>query len=85
MLRLRLVSGDPSMKDLAVGRVLRLQSPQGETRDIPILAHAVTGGNATQKRLDRVGELDVIVDRSAAEANAEPIRIGWTATGPVSE
>lgn len=85
MLRLRVTGGTPSMKDLAVGRVLRLQSPTGETRDIPILAHSVTGGNPTQKRLDDTRELDVIVDGSLAEGSGVPIEIGWVATGPVEE
>ncbi len=85
MLRLRVTGGTPSMGDLGVGRVLRLQSPSGETRDVPILAHSVTGGNPSQKRLDDTRELDVIVDGSLAEAGGAPIEIGWIATGPVEE
>ena len=85
MLRLRLTEGSPSMGDLAVGRVLRLRSPAGGTRDMAILAHSVTGGNPTQKRLDRVRELDVIVDGAAAAGAGDPVEIGWLATGPVTE
>ena len=85
MLRLRLTEGTPSMDDLAVGRILRLRSPQGETRDLPILAHSVTGGNPSQKRLDRTGELDVIVNGGLAEGDDNPVEIGWLASGPIDE
>ena len=85
MLRLRLTEGTPSMDDLAVGRILRLRSPQGETRDLPILAHSVTGGNPSQKRLDRTGELDVIVNGGLAEGDGNPVEIGWLASGPIDE
>jgi hypothetical protein len=85
MLRLRLTEGSPSMGDLAVGRVLRLRSPGGETRDLPILAHSVTSGMPTQKRLDQNRELDVIVDGELAAGSGTPIEIGWLATGPVEE
>ncbi len=82
MLRLRLTEGAPSMGDLGVGRVLRLRSPDGETRDVPILAHSATGGKASQKRLDEVRELDVIVDSNLV-LQGSPVTIGWHATGPV--
>jgi hypothetical protein len=85
MLRLRLTDGTPSMDDLAVGQVLRLRSPAGETRDVPIVAHSVTGGNPTQKRLEQTGELDVIVSGELAEANGDPVEIGWLASGPIRE
>jgi hypothetical protein len=85
MLRLRLTEGTPSMADLAVGKVLRLRSPRGETRDLPILAHSVTGGNPTQKRLDRTRELDVIVDGALAAGDGEPVEIGWVVSGPIDQ
>jgi hypothetical protein len=85
MLRLRVTEGTPSMSDLAVGKVLRLRAPDGSTRDLPILAHSVTGGVASQKRLDSVRELDVIVDGALAEAEGTAVEIGWLATGPVEE
>ena len=85
MLRLRLVDGAPSMSDLAVGKVLRVASPQGDVRDLPILAHSVTGGNPSQKRLDQVRELDVIVDGALAVRDGVPVEIGWMATGPIEE
>lgn len=80
LLRLRLVDGTPSMDDLGVGAALRLRSPAGVERDVQVTAHAVTGGKPTQERLDRVGELDVLIDNGAA---GEPIEIGWMASGPV--
>lgn len=85
MLRLRLTEGKPSMADLAVGKVLRLRSPGGATRDLPILAHSVTGGNPTQNRLDKTGELDVIVDGGLAEGDGDPVEIGWVASGPIEQ
>lgn len=84
MLRLRVMDGSPSMKDLGVGSMLRLQSPAGDARDVTILAHSVTGGNPTQKRLDRTGELDVIVSGADATAGGVPVEIGWLA-GPAEE
>jgi hypothetical protein len=84
MLRLRLLNGEPSMKDLAVGKTLRLESPSGETRDIPIVAHSVTSGMPTQKRLETNRELDIIVSSSDAK-DGSPIEIGWVASGPVEE
>jgi hypothetical protein len=79
LLRLRLVNGTPSMDDLGVGAALRLRSPAGVERDVHVTAHSVTGGKPTQERLDRVRELDVLIDGAAEK----PIEIGWTASGPV--
>ena len=78
MLRLRVLDGQPSMSDLGIGSRLRLRSTSGAERDVRIVAHAVTGGNPTQERLDRTGELDVVV---ADETGGEPVEIGWTASG----
>jgi hypothetical protein len=80
LLRLRLVEGSPSMGDLGPGARLRLVSPGGEAREVSIDAHAVTGGAATQERLDRTRELDVVIGDAA---DAVPVEIGWSATGPV--
>lgn len=82
MLRLRLLDGAPSIKDLAVGRHVQVTSPSGDTRELKIVAHAVTGGRQTQERLDRYRELDVVV--AELGESAEPrVDIGWEATGPV--
>ena len=83
MLRLRLTNGSPSMKDLGVGEMMRLTSPDGKTHEVRILAHSVTSGMPTQKRLDANGELDVIVSEADALVGGELIGIGWMASGPV--
>jgi hypothetical protein len=80
LLRLRLVDGTPSIDDLGVGAALRLRSPDGAERDVRVRAHAVTGGRLTQARLERVRELDVLIEDGAS---GTPIEIGWIASGPV--
>jgi hypothetical protein len=81
MLRLRVVDGTPSMADLGTGATLRLRSPAGAERQVTVTAHAVPSGRASQARLDRVRELDVIIADDEA-AGGDPIEIGWTASGP---
>ena len=85
MLRLRLVGGTASIKDLAVGRRLRVSSPAGEARELRITAHSMTGGKQTQERLDRLGELDVIVAEVDHSAGGGQVDIGWMASGPIEE
>jgi hypothetical protein len=51
----------------------------------PILAHSVTSGMPTQKRLDSNRELDVIVASDIAAGNGDPVMIGWTASGPANK
>ena len=85
MLRLRLLDGTPSMKDLAVGRRVRLTSPTGESRELAIMAHSVTGGRQTQKRLDQLKELDVLVAEVDGATGGSPVDIGWVASGPVGQ
>jgi hypothetical protein len=81
VLRLRLIDGSPSMGDLGPGSTLRLRSPAGAERDVTITAHAVSSGRATQARLDRVRELDVVISDAEAAGDG-PVEIGWLATGP---
>jgi hypothetical protein len=83
MLRLRVVEGTPAMADLVPGSTLRVSGP-GEDRTITVVGHAVTSGRATQERLDRVRELDVVI-ADDAERERGPIDIGWYASGPVAE
>ena len=78
LLRLRLVNGAPSMKDLGIGAKLRLRTPAGQEHDVRVAGYAVTGGKPTQERLERARELDVLID-----GMTEPIEIGWVASGPV--
>ncbi|MEX1181917.1 MAG: hypothetical protein WEF86_01690 [Gemmatimonadota bacterium] len=82
LLRLRLLDGTPSMGDLAVGSRLRLRGLSGAEREVVIKAHSLTGGRATQGRLDRTRELDVVLEQRGSEG--EPVEIGWTAHGPVN-
>lgn len=84
MLRLRLLDGEPSIKQLKKGGRLRLQGPDGEDRTVAILGNAATGGKPTQQRLDAIGEVDVIVSIEDALKDDTPVAIGWEALGPVS-
>lgn len=81
MLRLRVVDGTPSMADLGTGATLRLHSPAGAERQVTVKAHAVPSGRASQARLDRVRELDIII-ADEESSGGDPIEIGWTASGP---
>lgn len=83
MLRLRLVEGTPSVKDLAVGRRIRVTSAAGESRELEIRAHTVTAGSQTQERLDRTREFDILVDGPGSAADGQACEIGWSVTGPV--
>jgi hypothetical protein len=83
MLRLRRVEGTPSVVDLGPGAILQLKSAEGTERRFRIVEHTVTGGKQTQERLERTGELDVLVVDETGEA-VRP-EIGWLATGPVSD
>ncbi|MGH7449397.1 MAG: hypothetical protein ACREK1_03880 [Longimicrobiales bacterium] len=83
VLRLRVLEGTPSMSDVAVGSELQLRSPAGDQRTVTITAYAVTSGRASQARLDRVREVDVVVADPAAAADG-PVEIGWVATGPAA-
>lgn len=83
VLRLRVVDGAPSMSDLGIGSQLRLRSPAGVERLVTIGAYAVSSGRATQARLDRVKELDIVVADEDASVEG-PVGIGWMALGPVT-
>jgi hypothetical protein len=83
VLRLRLIDGEPSMSDLGAGSTLLLRSPSGEERKVAITGHATSSGRATQDRLNRTRELDVVI--SDAEAATDGwVEIGWVATGPAA-
>jgi hypothetical protein len=83
-LRLRLVDGSPTMKQLKVGSGLVLQSPAGEEQRVEIVAHTTSVGRATQQRLERSRELDVIVTEAGSKPGVRiPAEIGWFAIGPV--
>lgn len=84
MLRLRLLDGEPSIKQLKRGGRLRLRGPDGVDRTVEILGNAATGGKPTQERLDDIGEVDVIVSIEDALKDETPVAIGWEALGPVA-
>jgi hypothetical protein len=69
------------MKELAKGRKLTLTAPDGERREVTIMSHGVTGGRATQQRLEATRELDIMVAAEDAGSGEDAIDIGWIATG----
>ena len=84
LLRLRLEDGSPAMTDLKPGRKVRLVSPSGAAREVQIVGHSATGGRATQERLEKTRELDLVIARGDAGEGGERVDIGWALTGPVS-
>jgi hypothetical protein len=84
LLRLKLLEGTPSMKDLAPGKRIHLSGPSGAGRDVGILGHSATGGRATQERLENTKELDLVIRTEDAGDGPERVEIGWHVTGPVA-
>jgi hypothetical protein len=84
LLRLRLLEGMPSVKDLAPGKRIRLSGPSGASREVAILGHSATGGRATQERLEAKRELDLVIRAEDAGEGTERVEIGWQVTGPVA-
>jgi hypothetical protein len=83
LLRLRRTEGTFAVKDLVPGSQLRLTSPTGLERVVTVRAKSLTGGRNTQERLEKTGQIDVIIGSEDAYADGEPIGIGWAAEGPV--
>lgn len=83
LLRLRLLDGEPSVKQLGKGTSIRLVAPDGTTRVVPIKDKSVTGGRNEQARLDKAGLYDVIIEREHAITQDAPVGIGWKVEGPV--
>jgi hypothetical protein len=77
LLRLRLMEGTPSIADLRPGRYLLLRSPDGVERWVRVLDFAIVGGRATQARLERTRELDIVISQADAHRDGRPIEIGW--------
>ena len=82
LLRLRLVDGSPSVKDIRTGTRLRLVAPDGRDRVVTVTDQSVTGGRNTQERLAATGQIDVIISSDDAYAGDDPVAIGWKAEGP---
>ncbi|MEN8375879.1 MAG: hypothetical protein ABFS34_10565 [Gemmatimonadota bacterium] len=78
MLRLKVSDGRPSMKAFKPGAALTVSSPDGESRTVRVKDIGLISGRAKQARLDRTGELDVLVSREDGLADP-PVEIGWSA------
>lgn len=83
LLRLKLASGTARAKELGAGTRLRVSGPHGEAGDVSVIGHAAMGGRPTQARLDRTGELDIIIPAEQAQIDGERIDIGWR-VGPMN-
>lgn len=81
LLRLRLLEGSPRVSELGPGRHLLLRAPDGTERGVRVLDYSVVGGKATQARLERTRELDIVISRGDALAGGRPIEIGWVVVG----
>jgi hypothetical protein len=83
LLRLRLLEGHPSIRDLKRGGLIRLEGPNGADRTVRIIDYAATGGRQNQERLSTTRELDIVVSEADVRgAEGETVEIGWTASGP---
>ncbi|HEX6589125.1 MAG TPA: hypothetical protein VF039_08885 [Longimicrobiales bacterium] len=83
LLRLRHTAGDVSVKDLGPGSQLLLRSPDGAERTVTIVARSLTGGRNTQARLEKSGQLDLIISAEDAYQGGRAVGVGWSAEGPV--
>ena len=85
LLRLKLVSGEPAIGDIAPGKRIRLRSPEGAEGVVVIKDYSVTQGAPSQKRMDRTRELDVVIEGRDAVVGGRAVDIGWTASGPAND
>lgn len=84
VLRLRVTDQVPRLAEVAVGRRLRLRGPQGEEQIVRIVDYSITGGKVTQERLERVRELDVLVEADDNSKQRVPVDFGYTVE-PISD
>lgn len=77
LLRLTVTSGTPSLAAIRKGR-LRFTAPDGTERIVRVKDLALMGGRATQKRLEDLGQIDLIVPVGEAVQDGRPISLGWT-------
>jgi hypothetical protein len=82
LLRLKLVSGEPALGDIAPGKQITLRSPSGKERAVTVKDYSVTQGVPSQMRLDRTHELDLVIAAADAVVDNETVEIGWTVSGP---
>jgi hypothetical protein len=85
LLRLKLLSGEPAIGDIAPGKRIKLRSPEGDEGVVVIKDYSVTQGAPSQKRMDRTRELDVVIEGRDAVVNGRAVDIGWTASGPAGD
>lgn len=85
LLRLKLLTGEPALGDIAPGKRIRLRSPDGNEGLVTIKDYSVTQGAPSQKRMDRTRELDVMIEGRDAVVNGHAVDIGWTASGPAHD
>jgi hypothetical protein len=81
LLRLRLLDGTPSLDDLSPGKTVRLVGPDGGARPATVKAISVTGGRATQKRMEEKRELDIVISPQEAVGDGGAVEIGWLVAG----
>lgn len=82
LLRLRLMDGRPSLSKLRPGSRILLRSPDGVERVVEVQDFSVIGGRATQQRLERTGELDVLISETDAVRDGRAVEIGWQVLEP---
>lgn len=85
LLRLRRVAGDLAVKDLGPGTRLLLRSPDGLERTVTVVAKSLTGGRNTQARLEKTGQVDLIISAEDAYLDGRPVGVGWSAEGPLRD
>ncbi len=85
LLRLRRTGGDVAVKDLGPGTRLLLRAPDGAERTVTVVAKSLTGGRNTQSRLDKTGQIDLIISAEDAYQDGRPIGVGWSAEGPLRD
>lgn len=79
VLRLKIQDAVPQISEVAVGRRLRLRSPRGDEHVVRIVDHSITGGAVSQKRIERVRELDVLIRSDEPAVERVPVDFGYTA------
>jgi hypothetical protein len=79
LLRLKLVDGTPDLESLEPGETIQLVAPDGGTRTAEVKALSLTGGNASQRGLDRYRQLDLVIGPDGA--GEPPVGIGWHVVG----
>ena len=85
LLRLRLVAGEATAADIGPGARLVLRSPDGVERTVTVVAKSLTGGRNGQARLEKTGQIDVIIPSEEAYQDGRPVGIGWSAEGPLRD